>query len=70
MYSYAMNPTILEFPCIGTSSHVLQHPVHEYKVDNQGFVTGGVWIVTHIPTGERVYIGPGPVEVFLSPAPF
>ena len=45
---------------------VLVHPLSAYCVEQHG----DWWIVRFIETGEAVYQGPGPVEVFVSRDPF
>jgi hypothetical protein len=45
---------------------VLELPVNAYVVEQRG----EWWIVRVEATAEAVYQGPGPVEVFVSPAPF
>lgn len=69
-------PTLLQVPNtpqqqipnwgLPTSTHLLPLPPDAY------FVSGGadLWFVTVRATGEFVYIGPGPVMLTISPAPF
>jgi hypothetical protein len=45
---------------------VLELPVVAYQVEQRG----DWWIVRVVATGEAVYQGPGPVEVFVSEVSF
>lgn len=65
----AMSPTIIEFPAVSRSTSWLEGKPEEYEVSAPN-VTGVLVTVTHKPTGKQVYIGPGPVDVYRSPAPF
>lgn len=64
-----MNPTILEFPYTTTTTVILDDVPGAYEISKPN-MQGQLVCITHIKTGERVYFGPGPVEVYESPAPF
>lgn len=49
-----------------TSTHSLPLPPDAYFVSGED----NLWFVTVRATGEFVYIGPGPVTLTISPAPF
>lgn len=63
------HPTLLRHPTpglLGRSETVLPGRAEDYRVHQSGVW----WSVTHVPAGELIYGGPGPVEVVRSPAPF
>ncbi|MCV0439303.1 MAG: hypothetical protein K5880_11770 [Hydrogenophaga sp.] len=64
------HPTLLRHPVPDDVSFpaetVLELAATAYEVEQRG----DWWIVQIGATGEAVYQGPGPVEVFISPAPF
>lgn len=72
-------PTLLEVPRqptsqatpqpnwgLPTETHLLPLPSEAYYVHQ----ANDLWFVTLRATGAFVYIGPGPVNVSVSPAPF
>lgn len=63
-------PTLLrrpnDDPLIARVEEVLPGSPADYTV----IQVGDAWSVVHIPTGEEIYAGLGPVEVFRSTAPF
>lgn len=69
MYSSAMRPTVLEFPYLSTSTKLLDGEPADYVISSPN-VAGVIVTITRVSTGLPVYIGPGPVKVFVSPAPF
>lgn len=64
------HPTLLRHPVPDGLPYpvelFLELPASAYSVEQQG----DWWTVRVTATGEAVYQGPGPVEVFISPAPF
>lgn len=64
------HPTLLRYPGLDDLPYpvetVLMHAASSYCVEQQG----EWWIVRVRETGEAVYQGPGPVEVFVSMDPF
>jgi hypothetical protein len=67
------HPTLLRRPVLDPEGEVaylaedfLPLPPHAYQVTQ----AVAWWTVTVMATGEAVYRGPGPVQVFRSPAPF
>lgn len=62
------NPTLLQFTVATVTEVHLEGVPQDYAVSQPEW--GGIARVTHIPTGKDVYIGPAPVKVFESPAPF
>lgn len=64
-----MNPTIIEFPVTSSSTSHLPGAVDDYAISTPN-MPGVIVTITRLSTGEKVYIGPGPVQVYQSPAPF
>lgn len=64
------HPTLLRHPIPDgfpfPAETVLELPASAYRVEQQG----EWWTVRVAASNEAVYQGPGPVEVFVSPAPF
>ncbi len=64
------HPTLLRHPIPDglpmPAETVLDLPATAYFIEHQG----DWWIVRIVATNEAVYQGPGPVAVFVSPAPF
>lgn len=64
------HPTLLRHPVpdglLYVTESFLELPATAYTVARDG----DWWTVRVAATGEAVYRGPGPVEVFVSPAPF
>lgn len=64
------HPTLLRHPELDDVPFVtesfLDLPANAYSVEQ----SGDWWTVRVVATGEVVYQGPGPVTVFVSPAPF
>lgn len=64
------HPTLLRHPVARGLPYpvetVLELPATAYRVEQRD----DWWIVRIASTDEAVYQGPGPVEVFISPAPF
>ncbi len=66
------HPTLLKYPVecsispMGFIEQELPGDPSSYRVVQ----VGKSWIVVREPDGVKVYIGPGPVEVLASPAPF
>lgn len=50
----------------GDSERTLEGEISDYRISRDG----DHWTVRHVPTGELIYSGPGPVEIVRSPAPF
>ena len=65
-----IQPTLIRYPnddpIFRTLEQIIPGSVEDYDVVEEG----GQWTVIAIPTGQRIYAGPGPVEVVRSPAPF
>jgi hypothetical protein len=65
-----LQPTLIRHPnddpIFRRVETVIPGSVEDYEVTEQG----GQWMVIAIPTGEKIYDGPGPVEIVRSPAPF
>lgn len=63
------HPTLLRHPTpglLGWSETVLAGAVDDYRAGQDS----NRWTVRHVPTGELIYSGPGPVEIVRSPAPY
>lgn len=68
-------PTLMEVPKLPTppSNWGLRTDTHLLPLPPEAYYTHqseDLWFVTLRATGEFVYIGPGPVKVSVSPAPF
>lgn len=62
------HPTLLQFTVATVTEVHLEGMPQDYAVSQSEW--GGIARVTHIPSGKDVYIGPAPVKVFESLAPF
>lgn len=64
------HPTLLRRPNPGGIPSIVEDVVPGNPWDYSVLQVGDAWSVTHLPNGEVVYAGLGPVEVLRSPAPF
>lgn len=70
MYRPRGHLTLLRHPVLGGLGYptelFLELPASACAVEQQG----ALWIVRVVQTWEVVHRGPGPVQVFVTPAPF
>lgn len=70
-----VHPTLLEHPGFGDSlrrprEYLEQEELPMAPAAYRVSESQGLWFVIEVATGVMVYAGPGPVRVFVSPAPF
>lgn len=64
------HPTLLRRPGFDRLRLAVEEHLHGRPSDYLVRQVGSVWVVTAKAQGVVVYSGPGPDEVFRSPAPF
>lgn len=62
------HPTLIRFPAMRYVELLLDGKPEDYEVVSYGL--GDIARVVKKDTGEVIYSGPGPVTVYVSPAPF
>lgn len=64
------HPTLLRRPSFGAWKAPVEEILQGLPEDYEVHQVSEIWTVTAKVQGVVVYAGPGPVEVFRSPAPF